>query len=585
MKNSYYTVERNAQIVIALLKAKGIKKVVASPGTTNIAIVGSMMHDPYFEMYSAPDERSAAYIACGLSAESNEAVVLSCTGATASRNYFPALTEAYYRKLPIIAITSALPLSRSGHLQPQFCDRSQQPVDTIKLSVQIPIVQDSLSEWECITKVNQALLEAFRFGGGPVHLNLTTSSELYNFSVKQLPDVRNIERHYKVQGSYDLHRKRVAVFIGSHKNFTEAETCAIDTFCSKYNSVVFADHTSGYYGKYRAQYSIVAAQNIADDNLCPDVLIHIGEVSGDYYTLGKLGQAKEVWRVSVDGDLKDYFKKVTKVFQMSEEIFFTEISRCDLVGDDSYLENCVNQIDLVRSKIGDLPLSNIWMSSVLSKLLPNNSVVHFGILNSLRAWNFFDLPSGVKAYCNVGGFGIDGILSTTIGASLVNPTKPYYCVVGDLAFFYDLNSLGNRHVGKNLRILVINNGKGTEFRNHTHPGSKFGDEADLFIAAGGHYGNKSGELLRHYSEDLGFRYLCANTKAEFMSSIHEFVTSSLDKSIIFEAFTDNISEDKALYDILNLIEDKAYSKFSNFKRSVKNVLGDDLTKSLKNIIK
>ena len=102
----HYTAVRNTQIVLYLLKAHGIRKVVASPGTQNMSLVLSMQQDAFFEMYSAADERSAAYIACGLAAESGEPVVLSCTGATASRNYVPGLTEAYYRHLPVVAITS-----------------------------------------------------------------------------------------------------------------------------------------------------------------------------------------------------------------------------------------------------------------------------------------------------------------------------------------------------------------------------------------------------------------------------------------------------------------------------------------------
>jgi len=97
--NFYYSVERNVQIVIAILKANNIRKVIASPGVTNIPFVGSIQNDPFFEVYSCVDERSAAYMACGLSEESGEPVVISCTGATASRNYMPGLTEAYYRKL------------------------------------------------------------------------------------------------------------------------------------------------------------------------------------------------------------------------------------------------------------------------------------------------------------------------------------------------------------------------------------------------------------------------------------------------------------------------------------------------------
>ena len=97
-----YTDEPQAQIVIALLKEHGVRKIVVSPGATNIPIAGSVQSDPFFEVYSSVDERSAAYIACGLAEDSGEPVAISCTGATASRNYMPGLTEAYYRKLPIM---------------------------------------------------------------------------------------------------------------------------------------------------------------------------------------------------------------------------------------------------------------------------------------------------------------------------------------------------------------------------------------------------------------------------------------------------------------------------------------------------
>ena len=111
-----YTSERNIQILISLLKQYGIKKVVASPGATNYTFVGSLQNDPFFEMYSCVDERSAAYMAVGMSEESDEPVILSCTGATASRNYMSGLTEAYYRKLPIVAITSMEPRVNVGNL-------------------------------------------------------------------------------------------------------------------------------------------------------------------------------------------------------------------------------------------------------------------------------------------------------------------------------------------------------------------------------------------------------------------------------------------------------------------------------------
>ena len=64
MMSTYYTNDRTTQIVLYLLKAHGIRKVIVSPGTTNVTLVASMQIDPYFELYSAVDERSAAYMAC-----------------------------------------------------------------------------------------------------------------------------------------------------------------------------------------------------------------------------------------------------------------------------------------------------------------------------------------------------------------------------------------------------------------------------------------------------------------------------------------------------------------------------------------
>ena len=62
----YYTDEKNAQIVIALLKAYGIKHLILSPGATNDCFVLSVQGDPFFKLYSAVDERHAGYLAVGI---------------------------------------------------------------------------------------------------------------------------------------------------------------------------------------------------------------------------------------------------------------------------------------------------------------------------------------------------------------------------------------------------------------------------------------------------------------------------------------------------------------------------------------
>ncbi|WP_010419246.1 thiamine pyrophosphate-binding protein [Anaerophaga thermohalophila] len=576
---SYYSDEKNVQIILSLLKKHGIKKVIASPGTKNINLVVSMQNDSFFEMYSSVDERSAAYMACGLAAASGEPVVISCTGATASRNYLSGLTEAYYRKLPVLSITSAQSSSKVGHNIAQIIDRSVLPKDVVKLSVNLPIIRDDEDFWDCEIKVNKAILELKHHGGGPVHINLPTT---YNrsFDVKELPSVRNIQRITYFDKFPDLPEGKIAIFIGAHKSFSKEETDSIDNFCASNNAIVFCDHTSSYKGKFRVLYALAAGQQNGNVSFnYPDLIIHIGEVTGDYYSLKMIG--KQVWRVSEDGEIKDTFKKLTYVFEMSELYFFEHYSDNNSNNSISYFDSCKKHLDSLYRRIPELAFSNIWIASKMAHQIPRSSTVHFGILNSLRSWNFFELPDSVTSFSNVGGFGIDGNLSALVGASLSDKDKLFFGIFGDLAFFYDMNVIGNRHIGNNLRILLVNNGKGTEFRQFTHIAAQHGEHADEFIAAARHFGNKSKILIKHFSEDLGFEYLSAGNKEEFEQVYKQFLNPEItEKPILFEVFTNSEDESLALKAILN-IEESIKGKAKQF---AKNVLGDKGTNTLKRVI-
>lgn len=581
-EGKYYTDERNVQIVISLLKANGIRKIVASPGTTNITFVGSVQQDPWFEIYSSVDERSAAYIACGLSAESGEPVVLTCTGATASRNYYSGLTEAYYRKLPIVALTSHQGNHRIGHLIAQNIDRRKLPNDIVKVSVEAPIIKDANDEKMCTIEVNKALLELKHHGGGPVHINLFTNYSK-NFSVKELPPVRVIRRYTVFDPLPVFPKGKVAVFVGSHLKFSDKETKALDRFCATHNAVVICDHTSGYKGKYQVQAALLFAQQKYDStNKKYDLIIHVGEVSGNYSCYGVNGS--KVWRVNEDGELRDLWGKLTDVFEMPETYFFEHYTE-EEKEHHSHYDECVEEITQLNSELPELPFGNIWMAQQMSKMLPEGSELHLGILNTLRSWNFFDIPKSVDGNSNVGGFGIDGDISSLIGASLCNPNRIYIGIFGDLAFFYDMNVVGNRHVGNNVRIMLINNGRGTEFRNYAHPCHAFGENADPYMAAAGHYGNKSHDLIRHYAEDLGYEYITACGKEDFMEAAKRFLTPEItDKPMLFEVFPDSKDESDALETIYNFKVDSSKVLKDKIKNVVKEVVGEKGKEIIKKII-
>ena len=579
----YYTNERNVQIVIALLKAHGIHRVIASPGTTNMTFVVSIENDPWFQIWSSVDERSAAYLACGMAAETGEPVVITCTGATASRNYMPGMTEAFYRKLPVLAITSTRGNHKLGHLIDQQIDRRNIPNDIAMESVTIPMVKDKEDERFCEIEANKAILALKLNGGGPAHINMYTNYS-HDFTVKEIPHVNAIYRHFVFDKEWPAIPQdgRIVVRVGSHANFSDEQTKAIDAFCATYDAVVCCDHTSGYRGKYEVHGQLVFGQHkwhssLRNANLC----IHIGEVSGDQFTVN----AKHTWRVSPDGELRDTFGNLRRVFMMPEIDFFNHYAKGNANYTD-YLDALNKEIEDVKNEIPNLPFSNIWMAQQMHEKLPKDCEIHFGIYHSLRSWNFFKLPIGIQAKCNVGGFGIDGGVSTMIGASLSNPNKLFTGVFGDLAFFYDMNVVGNRHVGNNVRILLINNGKGNEFRNYGHPCYFLGDEADKYIAAAGHYGNMSNLLVKNYAENLGYEYITASNKEEFNNVVEKFLSpENNDKPMLFEVFTETEDESDALETILNMVVDNKTIVKDKLKKAVKEIVGQRGIETIKKVIK
>lgn len=591
MADRFYTTEKNIQAVISLMKAHGVRKVIVSPGATNVTFVGSLQLDSWFELYSSVDERSAAYIACGLAAETGEPVALSCTGATASRNYIPGLTEAFYRKLPVLAITSTQYPGRVGSYTAQVIDRSQQLNDMVVYSAQAMIPHTPEEEWSLNVELNKAFIALRKNGGGPVHINLMTNYSK-DFSVRELPQLRVI----KHVGYHDvlpvLKKGCIGIKVGAHIAWDDELTKAVDRFCELYEAVVFCEHVSNYKGRYRISPALVALQEqYKAPCLNIDTEIHIGYVEG----VGIRIHAEKVWRVNPDGEIRDKTHKTSHVFQMEEVDFFkayidlaekTAASNTDNLitkaTKQTFLELCKEECNRVASKIPELPFSNAWIAQRTSMKLPEGSVLHLGILNTMRTWNFFDIPDSVLCYANTGGFGIDGDVSSLLGASLAHPNKLYFGVVGDLAFFYDMNVLGNRYFGKNIRLMLINNGRGTEFRNYQHPAARFEEDADPYMAAAGHFGKQSRKLVKHYAEDLGFEYLTADSKETYLKNVDRFLSPEItERPMLFEVFTDSKNES----DVLKILYNIETSTKGTAKKLVKDVLGEKGTAVLKGLLK
>lgn len=581
--NFHYSDERNVQMVLALFKAYGIKRIIASPGAINIPVVASMQQDPYFEMRSCVDERSAAYMACGLAEETGEPVVLSCTGATSSRNYMPGLTEAFYRKLPVIALTSSRDASWIGHLYPQVTDRMVHPNDIVVDFAHIQTIKDVADEWDVNIKLNRAL-NNLRFG--PVHINITDAVS-HTYNTLELPKAKAIRRILLHDKFPEMPKGNIAIFCGEHKAWTEEETEVVDAFCASNNAVVFVDHTSKYHGKYRVLYSIVGAQDGYQTSVPNfDLLIHIGEVSGAYDVFGPIGsKTSKCWRVNSDGKYRDFFHKLDHIFQMEEIVFFRHYTNIDKKN-NTLIGICQEEFERITASIPEMPFSNLYIGQKLGMKIPDNSVLYLGILNTLRTWSFSEINPLVRTYSNVGGFGIDGTLSAAIGSSYANPNRLTFVVLGDLSFFYDMNSIGNHCIGTNIRILLVNNGKGIEFRHYNHQAAFMGESADDYVAAAGHWGRQSKDLVRHYSQDLGFKYLSASDKEEFEKVAPEFLEVEYnEKPILFEVFTTTEDEMKCLNLLRNANRTMLTDLNIKVKGIVKKCIGDKGVEFIKTLKK
>lgn len=572
----FYTIQENVRIVIALLKQYNIRYIVISPGGTNIPISQAVQNDSFFRCYSVPDERSAMYFAIGLHLQTGEIVATSCTSAQATRNYVPGLTEAFYKHVPILAITTSK-LERFQYQDyMQAPDQCSLPIDCVKKSFDLPPVTDDNTRIQAYQYAKEAILELEHRLPGPIQLNIRINdSQQGKFEALELPSIRQVKRYmaWDDWGDLKLADKRILIVIGEHRPFTDRQQKAIEDFCEAYNTCIYVNHLSNYYGKNCIQGNLLVSCG-GFSRLKPDILITIGGQTGDYSIYGclqSIGQA-EHWRIAEDGAYVDTYGHLTKIFECPDYYFFerTRGGKCE---DHSYWE-LWNEYNNTMNYDVDVPFSNLFVAQKLHKLIPQNSIVNYAILNSLRCWNYFPLDKSIKGYSNVAAFGIDGCNSMLFGESMASD-ELCLIVTGDLAFFYDMNSLGIRHIKNNVRVLLINNGGGAEFKIMTRNWKNDIDVED-FIAANGHNGSAEG-----WANNCGFKYISANNKGDFSNLCDVFVSNS-NKPILFEVFTEE--QDEVIAMNLLLQANNVTPQSNVIKQTVKSIVGEKGINLIKSVL-
>lgn len=135
----YLTTDKEGiKILIEVLKEKGIRQVVLSPGSRNAPLLVAFAREKQIRHFVVLDERSAAFMALGMAQQSGVPVALVCTSGTAPLNYAPAIAEAYYQRLPLIVITADRPVEWIDQDDSQTIRQQAVFRNIVKASYQLP---------------------------------------------------------------------------------------------------------------------------------------------------------------------------------------------------------------------------------------------------------------------------------------------------------------------------------------------------------------------------------------------------------------------------------------------------------------
>lgn len=572
-----YSIHKNVQILIALLKEHGVKHIVCSAGTRNISFVFSALRDDYFKCYSVVDERSAGFFAIGIMQVTKEPAAIVCTSGTAAANYVSAVNEAYYQHLPLVVLTSDRLRYHLNQQEDQCIPQLNLFHDVIRKVVDLAPVLNDMDAWYCCRLVNEALLEMNHREKGPVQINFQVDPKYPipggDFIIEQesLPKVVKIDRlmaddeEKEWEALVDsMKNKKIVICYGQNEPLTDEEIIVINDFCDKYDVVFYGEHLSNLHVKSKVG-SAGILNKVAWKQLCPDIVITMGghRMADPKFSIREINDKIEHWHVSPNGEVADVFKCQNKIIECKQNFFFRKMADLGKPCEHPYLEAWRK---MESSKISRVPMSSdfeysqVYAIKSLVENIPDNSIMHISNSNSIRIITYFDLPDTISVFGNRGTCGIDGSMSSYVANSYVTDRPSFMCI-GDLSFFYDMNALWNKYINGNTRILLCNNSGGAilnlgSYKKVNVEGASVNTGAEHSTSAKG------------WVESRGFKYLCAHNKEEFDKAIVEFTVNKSDRPILLEVFT-NMDIDIAQRDrINNMYMNESEQIVSNIKSAI-----------------
>ena len=510
-----YSNKENVNILTALLVTHGIKHAVVCPGSRNSPIVHNLNECPDIQCFPVTDERSAGFYALGMAQASNNPVVVCVTSGTALLNVLPAVAEAYYQHVPLVVISADRPPQWIDQLDGQTLPQPDALGRFVRKAVSLPEPHDKEERWYCNRLVNEALLDCRYQGCGPVHINVPISEPLFDYMTAALPQERKIER---IEAEMPPH-------VLSH-------ICQM--FMQSQRPMLIA----GQPMNPLMDEAVLLVQD--DESYVPDFVLYTGGAIVSKQLKRFLRKAMETWVVNREGVVTDTFLNVTHVIQGDGRVVADQIGIMLEQQGHPFVQRWQKLLAEIDQQVRAYEPAYSQMAAVrcFERHVDGGSpAIHFANSTAIRLANIFP-PRGL-VYCNRGVNGIEGSLSTAAGYSCVTDSS-VFCVIGDLSFFYDQNALWNQNLGGNLRILLMNNGKGGIF--NMLRGLEQSPARDRFVAAQ-HDTSAEGICLQN-----GIVYRKAEDMERMREGIEWLVQTESERPLLLEVLTDAADDERVLRD-------------------------------------
>ena len=536
-----YSNKQNVNLLTALLVAHGVRHAVVCPGSRNAPIVHNLSECPDIQCYPVTDERSAGFYALGMMQALDEPVAVSVTSGTALLNLASAVAEAWYQHQPLIVVSADRPEAWIDQLDGQTLPQPGALGRFVRRAVSLP----ESDSWHCSRLVNEALLAATADDARPVHINVPITEPLFAFDVPQLPAVRQIVRTSPPR-DYDclypefvdgLLQARRPMIVFGQTNPHRFEGIDVDFLFS--HVIVLHEALSDFPNVSHFD-EVLALEESGERKgeriLPPDFIIHVGDtvVSKRLRHFLRSATDAQTWRISQSGDVEDTFQNLRGIIVGDPEAVLQSLShkfshrkpaamdyRRQLL---AALQEAARRADSYQPAYSQAAAVKYFEARF------SEGAVHYANSSAIRLANIY---ARHHVWCNRGVNGIEGSLSTAAGFSVVTGEQ-VFCVIGDLSFFYDQNALWNQNLRGNLRILLLNNGRGGIFNRL--PGLDQSPARDRLVAA---CHNTTAEGICH---ECNIEYFRAETMEQMHEGIDTLFNIKTTRPVLVEVLTDTVDD-------------------------------------------